>query len=144
MSYEDLRAFLDPDLYLPIGGKGYRVESPTAREGLRLRSLLLGEPLDNEQELAELQELMGGTLDEMRADGIKWPEIMHASRTALLHYGVSATIAEKHWLGGVVDDPGNPIPPEPATAPGVNPTSHSPAPTGPMIQAAASFCPPSA
>lgn len=141
MSYRELNEFFDPALLLPIGGKEYRVESPSAHEGLRLRMLLLtGRVLNHETELDELQALMGDTFDEMRADGIKWPEIIHASRTALLHFALSPAIAVKHW-GGEVDDPGNPAPPDPATASGANLISLCPERTGPMIPAAASSTP---
>lgn len=132
--YDELGEFFDPGLVLPIGGTGYRVESPTAREGLRLRKLLLTTTLDDKAELAELRQLMGSTFDEMLAAGIKWPEIMHAGRTALLYFGVSPAFAEKHWGA---DDPGNPLPPKP----GANQTSHYPAPTAPTTPAAASSCP---
>lgn len=112
MSYRDLEEFFDPDLYLPIGGKGYRVESPTAFDGLRLRTRLLsGGRLADEEEVTEIRALLGDTFEQMQADGVKWPEIMHAGRTALLHYAVSADAALIHWGGG--EDPGNPLPPEP-------------------------------
>lgn len=127
---------------MPIGGTGYRVESPTAREGLRLRLLLLDgdATLGNDAEVAELRKLMGDTLEQMAADGISWPEIVHAGRTALLHYAVSADVAAKHWALGA-DDPGNPIPPAPPTAPGAAPISHYRERTGPPTPAAGSSCP---
>jgi hypothetical protein len=143
VSYEDLREFLDPDLYLPIGGKRYRVESPSAREGLRLRVLLLGDGmLDSEQEVAELRKLMSTAFDEMRADGVKWPEIVHAGRTALLHYGITPEAAERYWRGGG-DDEGNPYPPEPETVPGVTVPKIRPcqALMDPTIPAAANISP---
>jgi hypothetical protein len=116
VSYKDLEEFFDPDLYLPIGGTRYRVESPTAFDGLRLRKrLLTGGRLVDKEEVDEIRKLLGDTLSQMQADGVKWPEIVHAGRTALLHYAVSAEAAQIHWdhenSGG--EDPGNPLPPEP-------------------------------
>lgn len=105
MPFDAFREFLDPDLVLPIGGTGYRVESLTAREGLALRLLLLdGGPGDRNAELAHLSRILGDTLAQMRADGVKWPEIVHAGRTAVLHFGVSAEAAESHWNTEVAPD----------------------------------------
>lgn len=43
----------------------------------------------------------------MVADNITWPMILHAGRTAQLHFGFSADMGEAHWhlaqLGKLVD-----------------------------------------
>lgn len=120
MAFDELREFFDPALVLPIGGVEYRVESPTAREGLRLR-LLLGDDgatLGDEQEVTEWTALLGPSLERMRSDGVAWPEIVHAGRTALLYFGMSAGVGLKHWERGS-GGPGNSLPPDPATVPGV-------------------------
>lgn len=117
MALDDLRQFFDPRLSLPIGGRVYVVEPPTAEQGLRLHALLLGDPvLDDDAELAEIPRVLGSAYEQMRADGVRWDEIVHAGRTALLHYGQSPEVAERFWGGG--PDPGNPPPPEPARLPG--------------------------
>ncbi|WP_037141789.1 DUF7426 family protein [Rhodococcoides fascians] len=128
MGYDNLREFYDPAIVLPIGKKSYRIESPNADEGLRLRQILTEDAMVTDSaELAEVLTLLGaekdpktgvwsgGVYGEMKADGITWPEIFHAGRTALLHYGISSTLAETHWHTGV-GDTGNPMPPEPKSS----------------------------
>ncbi|QFG13451.1 tail assembly chaperone [Gordonia phage Powerball] len=60
----------------------------------------------------------GGVFQEMSDDGLTWPEIMHAGRTAMLDIGVGRTLAEVHWQTGLADDDsGNPLPPKPGEIP---------------------------
>ncbi|QFP97046.1 tail assembly chaperone [Gordonia phage Suerte] len=55
----------------------------------------------------------GGIFQEMSDDGLTWPEIMHAGRTAMLDIGVGRTLAEVHWQTGLADDDsGKPAAPE--------------------------------
>ncbi|NKR94330.1 hypothetical protein GS483_19590 [Rhodococcus hoagii] len=156
----DLREFHDPDLYLPIGGKTYRITSPNAEDGLRLRALFAepGATFTDDDQVAEIKRLfgatrhehivdvpvfddegqpvidpatgvqriesrdvgrwVGGVWEEMNADGVSWPEIMHAGTTAMLHYGQGATLAEIYWETGMGDIEGNRLPPAPKTATG--------------------------
>jgi hypothetical protein len=133
MGYRDLGEFFDPDLLLPINGKEYRIASPNAEAGLRLRTLFAAPDAttwSDDDELAEVMGLLGATKNddgewvggawsEMAADGIAWPAIWHAGRTALMHFGMSPTLAEVHWVTGAGDQ-GNPTPPAPKAAPGAN------------------------
>ena len=96
MGFRDLRDVFDPDLYLPIGGKTYRIPAPTMEQAARLKLLVLVEMTD-EQEHAEIDELLGAVRDELFADGVKWPEFTHLGRTALLWAGAGDVIAEAHW-----------------------------------------------
>lgn len=57
--FEDLRKFRDPDLILPIGGKQYRIKSPSALEGLRIRQLFAANVIGDESELAEIAKILG-------------------------------------------------------------------------------------
>lgn len=129
----DLREFHDPHLYLPIGGKTYKVECPDAARGLELRRMLNDPEIrwTDEEELSELADLLGATIDvnadgdpvykggawgEMVDDGISWPEIVHAGRTALVHYGQSAALGEIYWETALTGaSSGNPLPPMPTT-----------------------------
>lgn len=57
--FEDLRKFRDPDLILPIGGKEYRIKSPSALEGLRIRQLFAANVIGDESELEEIAKILG-------------------------------------------------------------------------------------
>lgn len=164
MAYQDLREFLKPDLELPIGGKLYRIPSPNAAEGLRLRLLFVKpeEVLGDAEEVEEVAKLLGahwepnlvelpvydpvtghpllmedgdpvtrtadrgryvgGVWQEMADDGVSWPELDRAGRTALLHYAVDPTVAAINWAG-LEGDAGNSPPPEPTTVPGARSSS---------------------
>ncbi|OZF33200.1 hypothetical protein CH296_11230 [Rhodococcus sp. 14-2496-1d] len=127
MAYDNLREFFDPDLLLPVGDKTYRIASPSADEGLRIHQVFADKNamIDDAQELSLVFGLLGATRDdktglwsggvygEMRADGVSWAEIWHVGRTALMHFGMGATIAQIAWHQGV-GDTGNPMPPEPS------------------------------
>lgn len=120
MAYKDLDTFFDPDLHLPIKGNWYTVPAPGAEECFALRErvaqegvppneqvedalLILGAERDEETSKLEL----AGVVAEMVADNITWPMILHAGRTAQLHFGFSPDMAEAHWslaqLGKLVD-----------------------------------------
>jgi hypothetical protein len=56
---------------------------------------------------------VGGVYQQMVDDGVSWPEIIHAGRTALLHYGFSERAAENEWTNpGGEPTPGKPRPPK--------------------------------
>lgn len=120
MAYKDLAEFFDPDLHLPIRGKRYTVPAPGAEECLTLRGRLTLEGIppneqvedalvvlgaERDEETGELE--LSGVVAEMVADNITWPMILHAGRTAQLHFGYSPEMAEAHWglswLGKVTD-----------------------------------------
>lgn len=130
----DLREFHDPHLYLPISGKTYKVESPDAASGLRLRRMLSDPDIrwTDEEEVNELATLLGATVDvdedgdprwkggawgQMLDDGISWPEIIHAGRTALVYFGQSSALGEIYWETAMTGSAsGNKIPPMPEAA----------------------------
>lgn len=112
-TFPDLREFYDPALVLPIGGKEYRVEAPTVKEGMRLRRLmndkgaatestdhdyltailgLLGATWDSETE-----EFTGGVWSEMIADGVPWPSALRVAETAGAHYGLNEMMSQAYW-----------------------------------------------
>lgn len=111
---QDLDALLDPDLHLPIAGKDYRIPC-SAQQGLHLHRLITsGAVLSDDEERAEILLMLGDTYEQMVDDGVRWPTIVHAARTAMLWFGHSEAAGAALWerLGA----PGNPIPPSPNQA----------------------------
>lgn len=106
MAYKDLADFFDPDLHLPIQGKTYRVPSPNYADAKLLRQVA-SEGMPPQSQITLALQALGTALDEMVADNIPWTMILHAGRTAILHYGVSPDIGETHWgmahLGRLID-----------------------------------------
>lgn len=142
---EDLATFMDPALHLPIAGKDYRIAC-SAWQGLRLHRLIAsGAILSDDEERAEILLMLGDTYQQMVDDGIRWPTIVHAGRTAILWFGHSEAAGAALWerLG----TPGNPIPPSPKQArmgERIRTIFRRPARTDRMILAAARTTPPPA
>ncbi|MGW2095780.1 DUF7426 family protein [Promicromonospora sukumoe] len=108
MALKDLADFFEPDLHLPIRGKQYRIPAPTYGEAKRLREVVVANSaLPVTEQTSEAIKVLGPALDEMVADDLPWPMILHAGRTAIAHYGASPDIAEIHWamahLGKLID-----------------------------------------
>lgn len=121
MALKDLDTFFDPSLKLPIGGKWYSVEGPTQWEDIdRLRKRIVLEGLPPVEQVEDALLILGavrdpetgelepaGVLAEMTANSVPWASILHAGRTAQLHFGYSPEMAEAHWslaqLGKLVD-----------------------------------------
>jgi hypothetical protein len=94
---KDLDTFFDPDLYLPIRGKQYQVPAPDADESERLREQVMVEGVPPVEQVHEAIRALGSAFDEMRADGVPWPMILHSGRTAILHFGLSPDMADIYW-----------------------------------------------
>lgn len=106
---EDLRKTFDPSLTAEINGHVFRVEPPTAREGLILRSKFLD--VEKVKQLNELEEInrlfrgeldengipFGGLWDELDAAGVGVEEAIHFGMTAVYYWGVGADFAIEHW-----------------------------------------------
>ncbi|MGW2095779.1 DUF7426 family protein [Promicromonospora sukumoe] len=111
---EDLAAFMDPALRLPIGGREYGIHC-SAWQGLHLRRLFADPTriLDDESERTEILHMLGDTYQQMVDDDISWPRIAHAGRTALFWFGISPEAGARYWesVGGAAS--GNPLPPSP-------------------------------
>lgn len=120
MAYKDLDTFFDPDLHLPIKGKWYTVPAVGAEECFALRERVAKEGIPPNEQVEDALTILGaerdeesgelelaGVVAEMVADNITWPMILHAGRTAQLHFGFSPDMAEAHWhlaqLGKLVD-----------------------------------------
>ena len=107
MALKDLDTFFAPDFTVPIRGKWYSIPSPDGIEGPRLRQVITDEGLPGSEQTDEAIKVLGPAFGEMVADKLPWTMILHAGRTALLHYGFSPDMAEIHWglgqLGRMVD-----------------------------------------
>lgn len=111
---DDLASFMDPDLRLPIRGREYAIHC-SAWQGLHLHRLIVtGARLSDDQERAEVLQMLGDTYQQMVDDGIGWPTIAHAGRVAILWFGHSEAAGQALWESGGA--PGNPIPPSPKQA----------------------------
>lgn len=95
----DLSEFHDPDLYLPINGKRYRIAAPTRETVKELREFV-DKPRSVEAVRAAAAPLLGSALDEMTNDDLPQAWIDHAGRTAIVHYALGATLAAANWHFG--------------------------------------------
>ncbi|MBF6460152.1 hypothetical protein IU433_14015 [Nocardia puris] len=103
---QDFDDWADPDLYLPVRGHRIRVASPTARDGLRLRRLLLDtDALTPERERVEVRRILGDAVGEIDALGGDATVVALVGRTALLHFGQSPAAAQALWNGDLGDAP---------------------------------------
>lgn len=139
---QDLADLMDPALHLPIAGTDYAIEC-TAWQGLHLQRIFSdGLSLNDERERAEIVQMLGTTYQQMLDDGLSWPKIAVAGRTAIFWFGHSEKLGQAIWEGGGL--PGNPIPPSPRqTAMGekLRKMFRRPEPTDRMILAAARMTP---
>lgn len=87
----------DPDLHLPINGTMYTVKAPSGDEGQRLRVVAVDGNTPIAYLIDEAVNVLGSAFDEMTADGVAWTHILHAGRTAIIHFGLSPDLAEIHW-----------------------------------------------
>ncbi|WP_207842608.1 DUF7426 family protein [Williamsia soli] len=97
--FDQFDEWLDSGLILPIGGREFRVEPPSALTILRLHSLLA----DKEQrwtsttERVEIERVLGGTWTEMVDAGVPELKALHAGRVAITHFTDSAANALATW-----------------------------------------------
>lgn len=127
MALEEVGAWLDSGLILPINGKKYQVPEPNAELGLRLEVLMNSanretdryrQVLSDQEEHDLYSELLGPAYDEMIADGVSYPVMKLAATTAMIHFVISAEAAEVTWNQGVTKGKaGKPRNSRPATRP---------------------------
>ncbi|SDL73099.1 hypothetical protein SAMN05421874_12822 [Nonomuraea maritima] len=119
-SFKDLDEFFDPTLPLPVGGKTYVIPPPSAEVGLLCQRLMqagvaahsgqavdaeglnqLAEVvLDDDQEKDLYQRILGPVWDQLIADKVAWPKILHVGQTALIWIAAGMEPAAKHWESG--------------------------------------------
>jgi hypothetical protein len=99
--FRDLSEFFDPDLYLPINGKRYRIPAPTKVQADRIRDdVLYNFTLTADEQYAELYKLLGPAYEEMQADKLPDVWITHAAVTAMLHFCAKPEVGAFHWNFG--------------------------------------------
>lgn len=88
----------DPDLHLPIDGHTYTVLAPGYEEAKRLREVISDTGLPTVEQVYEAVTILGEkVLAQMEANGVKSTQVLHAGRTALLHFGFSPDMGRIHW-----------------------------------------------
>lgn len=92
----DLSEIFKPRLQLPVNGKIYDVWDPPAELGARLPEVIATQ--QGVVELCETAlEVLGPALEEMIEDGLRWTEIQHCGRTAMVFFGHSPQLANAYW-----------------------------------------------
>ena len=99
MAFEDLTELVEP-LELPIRGKTYRLPAVSYEDGLRLKSLLDGEPDPSLTDADVNRILLGDVRDEMEKDGVQAEWIGRVLLTALADYKSGRFSAEVMWRTG--------------------------------------------
>lgn len=118
MARLDLAGYLDDDSVEIPGitspafpeGKTYRFASPDAKTGMWLANLAnlgirasqgtdIGEQstkleLDDNEEQDLMKMVMGGTLQELVADGVSWVRIQKLNRYLFIHFAMGEEVAE--------------------------------------------------
>ena len=98
MALKDLtETGFDPDLHLPIRGTTYTVPAPDYDTAKRMRDMVTVEGMPPLEQIDAAIAALGPAFDEMVTDRVPWPMILHAGRTAILHFGMSPDWGEIHW-----------------------------------------------
>ncbi len=93
----DLHEIFKPELRLPVGGREYTVPEPNAEDGSRLPELVSTNIGVLQMADEALHYLTLPVVEEMIADGLKWTEILHCGRTAMVYFGHSPEMGRAYW-----------------------------------------------
>lgn len=112
VAFGEVDEFLDDVLELPIGGKTYVIEAVDGETGLWAQRIVetlqaarkagdvdAGKLSDGDERIL-VERMLGDTLNEMLADGVKWPRISHAGMTAFFWTTMDQETAEAYWKSG--------------------------------------------
>lgn len=120
MAIKDLSSYLGDDaIDFPIDGKTYRVESPDAKTGLFLASLAnvgvkaasgadVGQAdvdklnLDDDEEHDLMEMVLGDTLAELIADGVKWTKIQRLNKYCFIYFAIGEDAADEALKSGAL------------------------------------------
>lgn len=117
--WRDLEEFLDEEfLDLPVGGKVYRIYDVDGDTALRVRRLaklaqdakealdagqeidLSAAQLDDDEEEALYEQVLGEAYEELRADGVKNQRIKFVAQTAMIWIIADEDQAKRFWDAG--------------------------------------------
>lgn len=115
--FGELNEFLDDSITLPLPGRNgktkvYEIPAVDGETGLWAERLFAeimkahegGKPdagkLDDGDERIFYERMLGDTLGEMIADGVKWPRISHAAMTVYTWTTTNRDTAVKYWDAG--------------------------------------------
>lgn len=112
MAFEAIDDLLDETLVLPIGGRRYTIPPPSAELGVRVQNIVQAaavaaqggdvntEILGDAAEGDLFRDVLGSAHDDMIANGVKWPALKHAARTAIVWIAQDKATAEHVWTSG--------------------------------------------
>jgi hypothetical protein len=80
-----------------VRGKVYEIPEPSAEDGARLPDLVSDNMGILQLTDEALYYLTPPVVEEMVADGLKWTEIQHCGRTAMVYFGHSVQMGEVYW-----------------------------------------------
>jgi hypothetical protein len=117
MSFNEIDELLDDGIYLPAGGKRYRIPSPDAELGLWCQRVLgagiainagqeppklqaLPQSLNDDEERELYIRLLGPAWQEMLADGVSWERVRLIGQTVFVWVGGGREMAELYWNSG--------------------------------------------
>ncbi|MGW1267529.1 DUF7426 family protein [Streptomyces sp. NPDC002491] len=116
-TFEELEAFLDDYLELPLRGRDgevrvYRIEDPSAEDGIRIERISTlaarlaaggtapqAEVLDDQAELDLFRMCLGDTYDDLIRD-LRWGPFKHVALTAMFWIITDKSTAHEFWRTG--------------------------------------------
>ncbi|MFD9879996.1 hypothetical protein ACFWZT_00840 [Streptomyces alboflavus] len=121
MAFEPIDELLDETLTLPLKGRRYTIPAPSAETGLRVQAIVQAAAvaasggdvdatvLGTADEIDLYRDVLGTAYGQMLADGITWPALKAAARTAVVWIVQDKATAERVWAAG--GDPSHLTPP---------------------------------
>lgn len=87
----------DPDLHVLIRGKTYTIPAPDYETAKRMREQVVTEGMPPVEAKQQAYDALGTAFDEMLADDLPDPFLIHAGRTAICHFGWSPDLGGVMW-----------------------------------------------
>ena len=109
MAFEALDELLDETLQLPVAGRLFTIDAPSAEVGLRIQALINAaavaadggrvdeKVLGDAAERDLYRDVLGDAHDELVDAGVKWPALKHCALTAMVWIAQDKGAAERFW-----------------------------------------------